>query len=290
MPNKATLPDTFKIGDKEYKLSDSPEILAIIETVRTQEKNKLYSQIATKEAEVTDLANKLKAETGDKTVAANKLKEVEDALAVAKAEKVKIDADLQALKEAGEKAEKDKDKKDPANSLTADAVAKIVADALAKQKQEFDQVISGLQTTVTTKSVEDYKKELLAKHKGLIIPNLITGNSIAELDASVVSALETSKDYITVEHGKDKKRLTLRERDLAIEEERKAEELLKGSGGNPAGTPPKGANPPEKGNPDLTGANLIKNIKDMSPEEYAKHRSEILKEAKNLQYQAEDTK
>lgn len=290
------LPETVTVDGKEVKLKDIPEFKTIMEAIRKQEKNKLYGQIKELELE----RDELKTKTGKTVEDEKKIKELSDSLAVLKSEKEKLEKQIKdegkqetaAEKEAREKAEKEAKEKG-GSGITATDVAKIVTDALAGFEKRIDDKLAGVSGKVTETEVDLYKKEKLAEFKGLVIPDLVVGKTKEEIDASLKKAVETSKNYITVEHeGADGKKVTvtLAERDKLVKAEEAAKEAaakVAAGGGGDAGAGA-GPVPPKKTNAEVSPK--LTDVSKMSQEEYAKNREAILKEAKQMQYSQDSEK
>jgi hypothetical protein len=286
------VPEKIVIDGKEYSLKDNPELMDLVQEVRKEEKDKLYSKISTTEAKIKVLEDEKKS-TGDlSTKKDEELQKLKDDLAVTKKEKLDLEAEIKKGKKADDDDDEDDDKKkgkkQPSSGLSKDDVASIVADALAKQQEGFDKKLEEVTGKLGKKTVADYKKEQLAKYKDVIIEDFVPENLDSEeaVNKAIEKALEKSKQYIRKEVDVDgtKKSLTLSE----IEElEAKKDKGDKGSGGGDGSGEGK-KNPPAKpdgGSGDLTGKELLSKIEDMTDEEYAKHADAILKEVKSVKYQ-----
>ena len=286
------VPEKIVIDGKEYSVKDNPEILELVQEVRKEEKDKLYSKISTTEAKIKVLEDEKKA-TGDLSAKKDaELQKLKDDLAVTKKEKSDLEAEIKKGKKADDDDDDDDDdkkksKKQPSGLSKAD-VASIVADALAKQQEGFDKKLEEVKGSLGKKTVADYKKEQLAKYKDVIIEDFVPENLDSEeaVNKAIEKALEKSKQYIRKEVDVDgtKKSLTLSE----IEElEANKDKGGKGTGGDDDSGEGK-KNPPAKpdgGSGDLTGKELLSRIEDMTDEEYAKHAEAILKEVKSVKYQ-----
>ena len=133
------VPEKIVIDGKEYSVKDNPEILELVQEVRKEEKDKLYSKISTTEAKIKVLEDEKKA-TGDLSAKKDaELQKLKDDLAVTKKEKSDLEAEIKKGKKADDDDDDDDDdkkksKKQPSGLSKAD-VASIVADALAKQQE-----------------------------------------------------------------------------------------------------------------------------------------------------------
>lgn len=276
--------DKFKLKDgTEIVVSEHPELVAILEAARKQEKDKLYSEKATLDAKVKELETKLKDE-GSLTAAAKKeLEDSKKALGVVEADLAKNKAELENLKKAAPKPKKkkgDDDEDDDEPTLTAKQLSEAIDQALTKQNAEFEKKFAALKGEVSGIELEEYRKEVLKKNEGVLIPEFLTGSTKAELDKNLTEALEKSKKYLTTKvKDKDGKEITVNlieaERLRKEEEEAQArlvEEQRNNGGGGGSPKPPHKEDTPDP-------KTLIKDVSKMSPEEYKKHRSEILKEA-----------
>jgi hypothetical protein len=300
MGKTSGIPEEIKLGDTVYKVKEHPEVLELIEIVRKEEKTKLYAEKADLEAKIKVLeAVENKSKDQEKT-----LKKLQDDLIIVNSEKSKVEKELAEIKktaktpeelaeEERKRVEKEKAEKEKASSgLTAEEVSKIVSEqlkkttevyqkALEKKQAEFDE----LRKNFSDKNVAEYRNELLEKNKGLVIPDLVTGSTKEELDKSLVTALQTSKKYLTtVYNGKT---VTLFEKDELVKKAEEKAEADKAKRNQ--GTPPNKFSPPDGGEePDVDGKTLIKDVSSMSAEEYSKYRKKILDEVKQLKYQSDN--
>ena len=289
------VPEKIVIDGKEYSVKDNPEILELVQEVRKEEKDKLYSKISTTEAKIKVLEDEKKS-TGDLSAKKDEeLQKLKDDLAVTKKEKSDLEAEIKKGKKADDDDDDDDDdkkkgKKQP-SGLSKDDVASIVADALAKQQEGFDKKLEEVKGSLGKKTVSDYKKEQLAKYKDVIIEDFVPENLDSEeaVNKAIEKALEKSKQYIRKEVDVDgtKKSLTLSEiEELEVNKDKGGKGSGGGDGSGGSGEGKK--NPPAKpdgGSGDLTGKELLSKIEDMTDEEYAKHAEAILKEVKSVKYQ-----
>jgi len=289
------VPEKIVIDGKEYIVKDHPELMAMVQDVRKEEKDKLYSKISTTEAKIKVLEDEKKTNGDLSTKKDGELQKLKDDLAVTKKEKADLET---AMKSKGKKADdgededeeddKKKGKKQP-SGVSKDDVAQIVADALAKQQEGFDKKLEEVTGKLGKKTVGDYRKEQLAKYKDVIIEDFVSENLDSEeaVNKAIQVALEKSKKYIRKDVDVDgtKKSLTLSE----IEEfEANKDKGGKNSGGDGGGEwegKKKAPAKPDGGSGDLTGKELLSNIGNMTDDEYAKHADAILKEVKSVKYQ-----
>jgi len=215
--------DKITIGGVEYVVKDHPELLKMIEGIRTEEKDKLYSDIAKYKTEIAQL--KKDGETKNDT----KIKELEKQLEEATKNKDGIMTELGSVKEELKKlaaqkkkpAKSDDDgdggegKKEP----DLDSMKKMISELLGESSKKQLELVEALQKKIDELEgnskkfmAESYREKLIAEHKGFIIPEFLRGSSKEELDASLVEALQSSKKYITVDDGKGK-RITLEEKE-----------------------------------------------------------------------------
>ena len=294
------VPEKIKLGDKDYILKDHPELLELVQEARKDEKDKLYSRISTLEASEKVLKDKEKAGLELTTKQEADLKKIQDELAVSKAELEKVSKNKSKAGDDDDEEDEDEDgggkgkkgKSTKAKGLTLEEVKAAMAEILAAKDKEFDQKLNEVKTGLSKKNVGDYRKEQLAKHKGLIIEDLVPEDLESEeaVNKAIEKALKTSKGFISKEFDVDgkKQRMTLAEyEELAGKKEGAAG--AGGSGeGTPSYTPREGAPKPGTPSGDVTGKELIKDVANMSEEEYAKHRKELLKEAKTLKYTGDE--
>lgn len=281
------LPEKIKIGEVEYILKDHPELMGLVQEARTEEKNKLYSTISSSEAKIKVLEDEKSANGKLSTKKEAELKTAQDELAVLKAEKDKLVAQIAKGKKGDdddEEEEEDTKKKGkkPVQGLTKEDVAELLANALKTQQEGFDKKLEEVKGNLGKKTVGDYKKEQLAKYKDVIIEDFVSDNLDSEeaVNKAIETALEKSKKYIRKEYEVDgaKKELTIAEYE-ALEASKK---------NNPTADPSHQHKAPEKpagGNGDLTGKELLSQLDSMSDEEYAKNADAILREVKSVKYQ-----
>ena len=281
-----SIPKKIKIGDQEVELKSNPELLNLVEAVRKEEKEKQHTEIlglkkalADKDVSETKLAELQK-----------RLEEVEVAKKATEEELIVIKAakkDLEETKksEVGTKTEEiktDEGKKgeQDLSLLIEGALTKFgqkMTEDLEKRFKNYETELEGLKNHTKTTTVESHKQKLITKYDGLIIPDLLTGNTIEEVDKSLAKALEISKKYITVSDDSGSKK-TLEEIEQARKELEKKQQEEKGkqvvisvsdfaklSEEGKAHTPPIPPDPAKV-------HEEIKNINEMSSEEFAKNK------------------
>lgn len=275
--NGGGIPKTVKIGDVEYNTADHPELLALIEAGRKDEKGKLYTQISTLTAEIQTLKDSKTSVEELSKKDQEALKKLQDELAVAKSELEKVSK--QDPPKGGEGAK---------GGLTQAEIDKQIQDALAKQQKEFEQKYSELKGDITSKTIADYRKELLEKNKGYIIEDLVPENldSKEAVNSAIEKALKSSKQYIRKDYtdadGKTTQ-LTLAEIE-ALELKAKEDEEAKRKAPIyvPAGgTPP---TPPPNGGGGLDSKVSVKDLKGMSQSEFEKNREALRQEILKVGY------
>lgn len=287
MPANGGIPEKIKLGDKEYVVKDHPELLELLQIARKEEKDKLYGQLSTLNAKVKVLEDEKKNNGELSATKEKELKKLKDELAVVKADKKKLEeandgADPDDEDKKGKKAEK---KPEPA--FTKEELKSMLKDALTEQQKVFDEKLAKVQGGLTQKTVSDYRKEQLAKYKGLIIEKLVPEGLDSEesVNKAIKEALETSKVYISKEYDIDgkKQKMTLAEYE---DYQTKSKE---GNGGEEEGgtktyKPAAQVQKPDEGNGDLSGKELLSRINEMSDEEYNKYHKQLLKEVKSVKY------
>lgn len=284
--NSGGIPKTIKIGDVEYKVSEHPELAALIEAGRKDEKEKLYSQIGGLTAEIKTLKDKEEMSKKDKEA----LKKLENELAVAK-------SDLEKAKAAGGEGsddtskgdDNDKSKDDKSKGgVTTTEIEAIVQRALKAQADQYEQKFASLKGEMTAEQVETYRKEQMKEYDGLLIPDLVPQGlkSKEEVNEAVKKALDTSKQFIRKDYT-DKDGKTSQKTLAEIEELEKAP-ATPPSGGSPpptyvpaGGTPPP---PPPSGGGEIDSKSLVKDLKNLSPAEFAKNREAIRQEILKVGY------
>ena len=91
------VPEKIVIDGKEYSVKDNPEILELVQEVRKEEKDKLYSKISTTEAKIKVLEDEKKS-TGDLSAKKDEeLQKLKDDLAVTKKEKSDLEAEIKKV-------------------------------------------------------------------------------------------------------------------------------------------------------------------------------------------------
>lgn len=290
MPNqKATRVVT--IDGKEVDLSTLPEFTAILEEVRKEEKDKLYTRIASLETQIKVLDDEKKSSGSLTKTQEDELKKLREELGAVKAEKDKIAAEKNSGKGDEGKEGKQGKEGDKNNGLSEEALAALLTKTLEKelaplreQNKALTEKLQEVQSNVTRKTVDEYRREQVEKYKGQLIPELVpTGLSTQEeVNAAVKAALETSKSYLMREvddEGGKKKMVSLAEYEAIQEKARKDAEFKQ----NPP-TPP--AKPEGDKAGDLGGKPLLDKVGELSEAEYEKHREQILREAAQVPYDA----
>lgn len=273
--------------DIELVVKDTPELQSMLETARKQERSKLNSDITEYKAQINDLNNKVSKSAEDQ----KQLDELKGKLAVAESEKTKVQEQLDELKEMQDGGKgKGEGGKGEGSEFSMKALQKMLEEnnkaILAQVEEKVGAVNKGLQGM----SAAQYRESLLKEHEGKIIPELLNGSSKEELDASLVTALETSKKYLKADAG------AAGGGDGGDGGKGAGDDGKggKGDGGKGEGGDGKGdngkkgpADPGKKGTPDPND-NILDRVKDMSPEEYEKNRAEILAATKKLQLENQD--
>ena len=281
------IPETIKIGEVEYSVKDTPALLELIQSARKEEKDKLYAQIQALEASkrtLEDEKNQNGKLSADKEA---ELKVLQDELVVAKNDKKKLEEEMKG-DQGKDKSDKES-KKDESKGMTADDIKKIVADALAESNKKVTEDVEGVRKELTQKEVADYRKELLAQNKGLLIEGLVPSNlgSKEDVNKAIETALLESKPYIRQEYEVDGKKKSM---SIAEYETYQAEQKDKEPKPGTPNYQPQGGYPPKPdqgSGGDLTDKDLLSKLDTMSDDEYAKNASAILKEARSLKYEDE---
>ena len=283
--SKGGIPEEIEIDGKTIKVKENQVLLDLIKGVRKQEKSKLYSQIEELETEVEKLGKKSGKTEDEKDT----LSELRDELKELRKELKVKDEELTAAAKGADKdkgADEDKKSKDKALAgLTAEDVKKLLDDALAKKDEEYEKKIASVKGELDGKKLADYRDAQLAKYEGRIIKDLVptTGfKTQEELDAALQNALTVSKQYIREEYEAEdgkKEQLTIAEIEARQKEEREQQKQR-----TQDYTPPKPPGSPEQGDGDVSKKDLLKNVADMSDEEYEKYRGDILRQAKEVPY------
>lgn len=269
------IPSKITLDGKEYDINEHPELKNLVQSTRKDEKDKLYSNIASYQAQIKTLEDEKKANGELSKKDKEELEKLKSNLATAKAEQEVLQKQIDETDKA------DKTKKPADESLTADKVQDIVKNALAEQKKEYEKEIEALKGDRSKDKVEEYRKEQLAKHSGLIIEDFVPTNLTTkeEVNKAIETALAKSKKYIRKEYDVDGKKQELSiEAYEALEKERKEKEDK-----TPPYTPPTPPTPPVQGLGDLSDEDLLAKVSDMTDEEYEKNRSAILAASQRLE-------
>lgn len=283
------IPEKIKIGDVEYTVKDNPELLNLMQIARTEEKDKLYSTMSANEAKIKVLEDEKKSAGTLSATKEAELKKAQDELAVSKAEKEKLEAQIKANKggKGGEEDDDEAKKKAKASGLSKEDMQEAIDNALKKQKEEYEAKLAEVQGGLNKKNVGDYRKEQLAKYKDVIIEGLVPEDLDTEekVNKAIEKALVTSKDYIRKEYEIEGKKTQMT---VAEYEKYEADSKTQGkvkSKKTDEYVPVEPAKKAEQGGGDVTGKDLLKDIATMTDEEYAKHHATILKEVKSIKYE-----
>ena len=248
-------------------MAEHPELMSIVTETRKEEKDKLNTRIENHRKAEDALALQVAEEKISATEARKRAEKLDEELKALKAKAKDLDDVDKDDKGGNSPKHKTDDSKD-----TDERMQKIVEQAIAKVQATNDTKIAELENQLGKKVSGDYRDELLEKHKGTLIPDLLTGSTKEELDKSLEKALEVSKKYLTVEVGG--KTMTLAEKadaDKKAADEKEAADKRKNEFRAP--------NTPDS--KDLgDGVDLLENVKDMTDAQYAKHRDEIMQAAK----------
>jgi DNA repair exonuclease SbcCD ATPase subunit len=173
-----------KISDAQTQLADaleknvdplSVDIEKRLAQARKEEKEKLYERLKEVQFEKDKAAADLKAAT--------------ESLDTLKAEQA----------EAAKKLEDQNTNNNNADALSSEKVQELVATAIEKQqavaeqqiaaaKAEADQQVKALQAQLTKAEVDAHRMNVLKENGDKIIPELVTGNTIEEINTSVLVA------------------------------------------------------------------------------------------------------
>lgn len=283
------IPEVIKIGDTEYSVKDTPELLELIQVARKEEKDKLYSQIQSLESAKRTLEDEQKKQGKLSTDKEEELKKIKDELETAKSDKVRLEEELNEYKKPEGKKDSSNTKKDDAvkDTLTKEEVIALVKEAVASTTKDVEDKVGEFKKELTKKEIADYRKELLEQNKGLLIEGLVPTNleTKEEVDKAIQDALAESRNYITKEYeveGK-KQRMTIAEYEEYAEKSKKDDEEKQKNRTDmyrASGLPDR----PDGASGDLTGKDLLSRLDSMTDEEYAKHADQILREARSLKY------
>jgi hypothetical protein len=220
-----------EIKEKTIKIGSTEDIKNLLEKVRTEEKNKLYPQIE-------QLGNMLEQSEKEKQELLKRIEELETIVmdkSSTKKEKTDASDEIEALK--GMYAE----------MMEQNAILKAQIDAT---KNTYEEELKNLR-------LEAYRNEVIAKAGGRIIPELVWGDSEAEIDAA---AIDSMRKYEEIEQD------IKQEINEKLKKERK-EAKVPGIGGTPPLNQSVNASSPQELTEDM--------IKNMSAEEWAKNRDHI---------------
>lgn len=260
------IPRTIKIGDVEYNVADHPELLSLVESARKEEKDKLYGSINSMKAEIDKFkAGATEAEKKD-TEYKEKLKKMQEDL-TAKTDELKKFEGIDPNK---------KPETPPKDKGEVSEEVKKLQEQLAKTEKEANERIAKIEREAQAKSLADYRKAKLVEHAGKIIDDFVPDNltTTEDIDKYVTDALDKSKKYIREEYTKadgTKVNATLEEIQ-GWEEEKKKNPPTPPTAGTPTYVPPV---VPPTGGGQANPEELMKDIKGMSPEQFAKNRDQL---------------
>lgn len=288
------IPEKIKIGDKEYVVKDTPEILEAIQEARKEEKTKLYSQIQSLEAQKKVLEDK-EATNGTLTktqeAELNKLREeLGGVKAAAKAAEEALKEATEAKKKAEEGGEEKGDKtKKTVAGMSEEQVKKLLEEQQKAFEKTLAEKLSAVNSSMTQKDVEQYRKEQIEANKDSLIARFVPANlkTKEEVNQAIAEAITDSKPFLRKEYEHDGKKGQYSLAEIEeLEKAKAAAAAQQAQQQQPTGTWTPGAAPakPDAGPSDLTGKKLLENVANMSPEEYNKHRDAILREAKGVAY------
>jgi chromosome segregation ATPase len=270
--------EKIKIGDQEISVKENPELLKLVESVRKEEKDKLYGEITSLKSTVAEL----KAKSGKTPEELKELEELKTKLKSLETEKTSKDKELDELRKSMEedKKKKQSEKSGEEKEKEVEAILAKLEQTLEAKLKPVEERLSKIADTTAKVTVAGKRKELLEKHKGYLIPELLSGNTVEELENNLKDALEVSKNYITVKNDKGKT-VTLAEMEkmkAKAEEGKKKEEpkekiiVVTGDGSGhyvPPMPPDGGSKKPEE---------MVKSMGEMSLEEFTKNKDVLKKQ------------
>jgi len=270
--------ETVKIGDQEVSVKENPELLKLVESVRKEEKEKLYG-------EITSLKSNLAALKGKSGKSPEELKELEELKSsLEKAEKAKkeVDGELSELKKANDEFMKKQasGKSEEEKAKEVEALMAALEKTLNDKLKPFEEKLSKIGDVTKEVNVQAKRKDLLEKHKGYIIPELLTGSTVEELENNIKTALETSKHYITVKDKSGKNHTLAEMEELRVKEAKEKEDKEKGGHEKviivtgKEGRQYLAPMPPE-GDASKKPEELIKGMGEMSLEEFKKNKDTL---------------
>lgn len=222
---------------------DSPEEIEkkIKEAVEI-EKRKLYDSLGATKKEAKEALEKLEKYEKEKQDLENQKKEAEEKK---RKELEAQERDKMDLKERLAQLEESLQNKDSQLQMT-----------LEKQKETF-------QEELKKRDLELKREQILSQHKGEIVPDLVRGNSVEELEKSV----EQAKNRYQEIYEQAKKSLEESSINNGKLPTSSGQNKVPNTEGNPAGS---------GGNTD--GAKSYEEIAAMSPEEFKKYKDKVLAE------------
>lgn len=255
------IPKVIKIGEVEYNVADHPELIALVESARKEEKDKLYSSINSLKSEIEKFKGDATSAEKKETEYKDNLQKLQDAL------KEKEDA-LKKFEGIDPKNPKPKD--DP---MENERIKKL-EEELAKKDADNQKRIAEMEAKMERDRLANYRKALLVNHAGKVIDDFVpeTLTSTEDIDKAVAEAVTKSKNYLRGEFVKadgTKVQGTLAEIEVWEEEAKKAP--------TPP-TPPTYVPPvptPPAGGGGVGGEDLLKDVKNMTPEQFKANRDAI---------------
>jgi hypothetical protein len=258
--------DVVVIDGKELRVKDHPELIALIESGRSQEKEKLHSQIEEMKLKIKSFDSE-----GVKTKAQlAQMEEYRVKLEVAETREKELKEQMKNIDSAKNQVVADRNKLD----------TKVrVKDALSRERQKLEEIYASklqeLEVKMNKQTASMYRETLLERYKGLVIPELIEGNSVEELDKSAEKALSISKKYITKNiDGVTKTLAELENSANAVATDGSGSQTKVEQTVIPV-TPIKVPGKMDNASGNLEGKDLLENMADMTPEEFAKNREKL---------------
>ena len=263
---------TIKVGEKEYSVSELPEVLELIESVRKETKDKFH-------VEIEALKNRLGSiESGSKNEK-NELEKISSEYSKLKETYSEAEAKLRDLSKEKEESEKKKTTSAEAKKETSETLEtlKAIQDGFTKTFSELTKRLDTVEGNSKKMGVESYKSSLLQKYSGHLIPELLFGETLEELDRNLSHAIETSKKYLLVTDDKGNKKTYTELENERVQKEKAEKEK---SAGNSVIINVADIEKLRYPEPPKTEApkNMVENLKDMSNEDFEKNSAAIKKQ------------
>lgn len=181
----AVIPSELTIGDQTFKVSETPELQKLITEAQTVIKNQQYSKIES----LTTKNGLLEAELSTlKKPSANPSNPTPSASSTPQ----QVQPPTNPLTERISGSQITKEQLDAALPL----VGQLFNDTLGKLLPAID-ALNAKVAQLQQKDIQGYRESKIAALGNAVIPELVTGNTIEEIDASIEHSKQVAQRYLT---------------------------------------------------------------------------------------------